>query len=84
MDMKRLRKAILLPVRRVAYRWNRLKLYYWAEQELYEMRNVHVMPKVYYRWLFRISMRIVHMDRFRRFADKAIHTIPYSVRFDVA
>ncbi len=82
--MKRLKKAILLPVRRIAYRWNRLKLYYWADKELYAMRNVAVMPNLYYRWLFRISMRIVHVERFRRLADKAIHTIPYRVRFDLA
>jgi hypothetical protein len=83
-DMKRLKKAMLLPVRSLAYRWNRLKLYYLTEQALYELRNVHVMPNFYYRWLFRLSMRMVHIDRFRRFADKAIHTIPYHVRFEVA
>jgi hypothetical protein len=82
--MKRLKKAILLPIRSFAYRWNRMKLYYWAEQELFELRYVHVMPTFYYRWLFHFSMRIVHVDRFQRLADKAIHTIPYRVRFDVA
>ena len=82
--MKRLKKAMLLPVRVFAYRWNRMKLYYWVEQELFEMRNVHVMPDFYYRWLFHLSMRIVHIDRFQRLADRAIHTIPYRVRFDVA
>ena len=82
--MKRLKKAILLLVSIFAYRRNRLKLYYWAEQELYGLRNVNLMPNLYYRWLFKISMRVVHIDRFRRFADKAIHTIPYDVRFDVA
>jgi len=82
--MKRLKKAILLPVRYFAYRWNHPKLLYWAEQELFEIRNVYVMPDCYYRWLFHLSMRIVHVDRFQRFADKAIHTIPYHVRFNVA
>ena len=82
--MKRLKKAILLPVRSFAYRWNRMQLFYWAEQELFEMRNVHVMPTFYYRWLFRFSMRIVHVDRFRRLAEKIIHTIPYNIRFHVA
>ena len=82
--MKRLRKAIILPVRNIAYRWNRVKLYYWAEQELLELRNVQVMPTFYYRWLFNFSMRIVHVDRFRRFADKMIHSIPYHVRFNLA
>ena len=82
--MKRLKKAILLPVRKIAYRWNRPKLYYRVEQELFELRNVNVMPDFYYRWLFHFSMRIVRVDRFQRFADKVIHTIPYRVRFDVA
>lgn len=82
--MRRLKKSILLPVRSFAYRWNRLKLYYWAEQELFELRNVHVMSEIYYRWLFKVSMRIVQIDRFRRFANKVIHTIPYRVRFNVA
>ena len=48
------------------------------------MRNVYVMPDFYYRWLIHFSMRIVHIDRFRRLADKVIHTIPYRARFDVA
>ena len=82
--MIRLKKAMLLPLEMFAYRWNRTKLYYWVEQELFEMRSVHIMPDFYYRWLFHLSMRIVHVDRFRRLADRAIHTIPCRVRFDVA
>ena len=82
--MKRVKKAILLPVRRFAYRRNLLRLYYWAEKELFEIRNVHVMPTFYYRWLYQFSMRIVHVDRFRRLADRMIHTIPYNIRFNVA
>ena len=82
--MRRLKKAILLPVMNFAYRWNRPKLFYRVEQELFELRNVNVMPEFYYRWLFRFSMRVVHVGRFQRLADKVIHTIPYRVRFDVA
>ena len=82
--MKRAKKAMLLPIRKIAYRRNQLKLYYWADQELYGMRNINVMPIFYYRWLFKISMRIVHIERFRRLAEKVIHTIPYHVRFNVA
>jgi hypothetical protein len=82
--MKRLKKAIMIPIRNTAYRWNRLKLAYWAEQELFELRNVQIMPTFYYRWLFNFSMRIVHIDKFQRFADKIIHTIPYHVRFKLA
>ena len=82
--MKRVKKAMLLPIRKIAYRRSQLKLYYWADQELYGMRNINVMPIFYYRWLFKISMRIVHIERFRRLAEKVIHTIPYHVRFNVA
>ena len=82
--MKRLKKAILLPVRNMAYRWNRLRTYYWADEELYELRTVNVMPDLYYRWLYRISMKMVDSNRLRRLADWAIHTIPYHVRFYVA
>jgi hypothetical protein len=57
--MKRLKKAILLPVRSLAYRWNRLKLYYWAEANLYELRTVNVMPSLYYQWLYQLSMSMV-------------------------
>jgi hypothetical protein len=82
--MRRLKKAMLLPTRRLAYRWNLLPLYYWAERELFELRSIDVMPEFYYRWLFRFSMRIVHIDRFQRLAEKLIHTIPYHVRFNMA
>jgi hypothetical protein len=82
--MKRLKKAILLPLRSVAYRWNRPKLYYWTEQGLYEMRNVHVMPGFYYRWMYQLSMRLIESGRFQRLADRAIHTIPYNLRFHMA
>ncbi len=82
--MKRLKKAILLPVRRFAYRWNRTRLYYWAEQELSELRAINVMPRLYYKALYHGCMRLNESSSFRRLADKAIHTIPYQVRFDMA
>ena len=83
-DMKRLIKAILLPVRHVAYRWNRLRLYYWADEKLFKLKTVTVMPEIYYRWLYRTSMRLAEKRNFRHLADRAIHTIPYHVRFHVA
>jgi hypothetical protein len=82
--MKRLKKAILLPVRRYAHRRKCARLYYWAEQELAELRTITVMPRLYYRALYRGCMRLNDFSRFRRLADKAIHTIPYQVRFDMA
>lgn len=84
MNMKRLKKAILLPVRNLAYRWSRLRTYYWADAELYKLRTVNVMPAIYYRYLYQLSMRLVESNRFRCLADKAIHTIPYHIRFEVA
>jgi len=82
--MKRLKKAILLPVRNMAYRWNRLRTYYWADEKLNELRTVHVMPNLYYRWLYQGCMWLAETGKFRRLADRAIHTIPYHIRFYVA
>ena len=82
--MKRLKKAILLPVRKIAYRWNRLRLYYWSNEKLYELRDVDVMPGFYYRWLYYVCMRMVKSSKFRQLANRAIHTIPYHVRFEEA
>jgi hypothetical protein len=82
--MKRLKKAILLPVRSLAYRWNRLKLYYWAEANLYELRTVNVMPSLYYQWLYQLSMSMVKSKKFQQLAYRAIHTIPYNIRFNMA
>ena len=82
--MKRLKKAILMPVRNLAYRWNRPRIYYWVDAELYELRAVNVMPTIYYRILYQLSMKLAESKPFRRLADKAIHTIPYHVRFKVA
>ena len=82
--MKRIKKAILLPVRKIAYRWNRLRLYYWAEMKLYELRTVYVMPGQYYRWLYHFCMRLVGFKRCRRLANWTIHTIPYHIRFSLA
>ncbi len=82
--MKRFRKATLLLIRHMAYRWNRLLLYYWADLNLYELRAVYVMPEFYYRWLFRFCMWLIEFSNFRRLAGRIIHTIPYHVRFRVA
>lgn len=82
--MKRLKKATLLLIRHMAYRWNRLRLYYWADTKLSELRIMTVMPEFYYRWLYHSSMRLVESKKFLRLADRAIHTIPYHVRFHVA
>ena len=82
--MRRVKKAFLLPLRGLAYRRGYLRLYYWADRELYALNNVMVMPEFYYRWLYRISMRLLRFDRLRRFANRAIHTIPYHIRFHIA
>lgn len=82
--MKRLKKAILIPLRRLFYRSNCLGLYYWAEAKLYELRAVNVMPALYYRCLFRFSMRLVEFGKFRRLANRMIHTIPFHIRYTVA
>jgi hypothetical protein len=82
--MKALKKAILLPTRATAYRWKLLRLYYWADYELSAMRAVYVMPGWYYWCLYNVCLWIVRFGTFRRLADRAIHTIPYDVRFNMA
>ena len=82
--MKRIKKAVLVPLRRMALQWNRMRLYYWADNELYELRSVFVLPTLYYRWLYYFCMRIVEFRKFQRIADRAIHTIPLQIRFFVA
>jgi hypothetical protein len=82
--MKRLKKAILLMIRNRAYRWKKTRLYYWADGELHGFQSVTVMPELYYRWLFIVSMRLVEFSRFQQMASRAIHTIPLHIRFRVA
>lgn len=73
-----------MPVRSVAYRWNRMRLYYWADEKLEHLHKVYVMPEIYYRWLYQGCMWLVSFNKFRRLADRVIHTIPYHVRFGCA
>ena len=82
--MKRIKKAVLLPIRWMAYQWKLLRLYYWAETELNEMRSVCVMPSLYYCWLYRSCLWLIEFNKFKRLANRAIHTIPYQVRFELA
>lgn len=82
--MKRFKKIIYLTVRRVALRRRRLRTYYWAEAGLYSLRDVNVMPVCYYRWLYRVSMKLIESGKCPRLADRAMHTIPYHLRFHMA
>lgn len=82
--MKRLKKAMLLTLRHTAYRWHRLRTYYWADNKLHELGSVYVLPKFYYRWLYHTCMLLAKTKCFRGLADRAMHTIPYHVRFHVA
>ena len=79
--MKRIEKALLLTARKSAYKWNLLTLYYWSDQRLSELRGVYVMPKVYYRWLYRSSMWLAGYRNFQKLGNWAIHTIPLHIRF---
>ena len=82
--MNRLKKVALLPVKIVSYRMRLLRLYYWSENTLYPLRAVYVLPKFYYHWLYRLCIWIVEFRKFRWLADRAIHTIPYHIRFELA
>ena len=82
--MKRIEKAILPSVRKLAYTLKREKLYYWSDARLRELTSVMVMPRIYYRWLHAVCLKMADFTTLHRFADKLIHTIPLKVRFDVA
>ena len=82
--MQRIKKIFLLIIRDWSYRWHQTRFYYWADERLYNLQSVYVMPTFYYRWLFHMSLWLVEFSRFRRFANWAIHTIPLHVRFKVA
>ena len=82
--MRRVKKTLLMPVRRLAYRWNLLGLYYWAEAELVALGMVNVLPVCYYRWLYQVSLRLATFGSCRRMADRLIHTVPFHIRFRVA
>lgn len=82
--MHKLKKATLLMVRASAHHWNLNRLYYWSEHELSQMVHVHVFPGWYYHCLYHSCLWIVRFGTLRRLADRAIHTIPYDVRFKMA
>ena len=82
--MNRLTKAVLFPLRIIAYRWNRVRLYYWADRKLYALHGVYVMPFWYYQWLYHACLWMVELQNFRCLAYRLIHTIPYQIRFQVA
>ena len=82
--MNRLKKFALLPVKRVSYRMRLLRLYYWSENTLYPLQSVYVLPKFYYRWLYGVCIWMVDFSKLHRLADRAIHTIPYHIRFELA
>lgn len=82
--VKRLGKAILLPLRRLAFRCKFSKLYYWSEGKLDSLCSVYVLPFWYYRRLYHACMWLAAIRPFQRVADRAIHTIPYHVRFEMA
>lgn len=82
--MKRFQKVVLMSLRSLSYRWNRLGVYYWTEARLYDLRTVTVMPAWYYRRLFRLSMWMVEFGTFRHMANRVIHTIPLHIRYTVA
>jgi len=82
--MKRMKKALLLQVWRLARHWKKKRLYYWADRNLFDLRSVCVMPRCYYHWLYRTCMHLAAAGKCLRLADRAIHTIPYQIRFEMA
>jgi hypothetical protein len=82
--MKRIKKALLLPLRNMAYSRKHLRLFYWADMRLYELRMVYIMPRWYYCWIYHTSMSLINAGKLMRLANHMIHTIPYHVRHEMA
>lgn len=82
--MKRIEKAILPTVRNIAYTLKQEKIYYWSDARLRDLGSVMVMPRVYYRWLHAVCLKMADSTSFHRLADRLIHTIPLNIRFEVA
>jgi hypothetical protein len=82
--MKRIEKAILPSVRKLAHLMKRDRIYYWSDSRLRELSSTMVMPRIYYRWLHTICLKMADFRTFQRLADKLIHTIPLRIRFEVA
>lgn len=80
----RLKKAALLVIRKMAHRERFTALYYWADLKVFRLRMVHVMPDLYYRWLYHTCMWLVEHRKCGKLADMAIHRIPFHVRFEEA
>jgi hypothetical protein len=82
--MKRLKKIVLMPVKQISYRMRFFRLYYWTEITLYPLQAVSVLPRCYYNLLYRLCIRLVEFKKLKRLANRAIHTIPYHIRFEIA
>ena len=82
--IQRLSKAALLPVRRLAHQKKWTALYYWSDHKLEPLRAVYILPLWYYRRLYQACMWLVAVQHMQKLADRAIHTIPYHIRFEVA
>lgn len=82
--MKPMKKAFFLLIRVTMHYCKWLRLYYWSEFNLHELRGTYVMPRAYYHWLYHTCMWLIRFKRFHRIADRAIHTIPYCIRFHEA
>jgi hypothetical protein len=82
--MKRVEKAILPTVRNLAHKLKNDRIYYWSDSRLREIGSVMVMPRFYYHGLYSLCLAMAEVNALQRLADKAIHTIPLRVRFEIA
>jgi len=82
---KRIYRAELLIIAKLSYKWRFLKLFYWADRELFEQGRIYgriyVMPEWYYICIFKSCMRLLHFKCAHHIADVGIHSIPYHIRF---
>jgi hypothetical protein len=82
--MKRVEKAILPLVRKLAHNLKNDTIYYWSDSRLRDISAVMVMPRFYYQWLHKLCLMMAEFNALQGVADTVIHTIPLQVRFEVA
>ena len=76
----KIKKAIILPIREIAYRFGFMHIFYWADKNIFELGNIFIMPAWWYIGLFHVCMWALKFRYAHHAADVVIHHIPFSLR----
>jgi hypothetical protein len=82
--MKRIRKAILILIRDLSYRYGYLRIYYWSAPKVFDLRLVNLFTDRFYCRLYRLSTKMVEKKKCLKTANWLQHRIPFDLRCDLA